>query len=66
MTRTLWPLTSRRGGQYGLHLLWVLLILLPVTYFVQETGKGHAAMISLRFGPWSVLVSCAIRTSSTF
>jgi Mn2+/Fe2+ NRAMP family transporter len=41
------------GGQYGLHLLWILLLLLPITYFVQEmvarlgiaTGKGHAAMI---------------------
>jgi hypothetical protein len=39
---------AQAGGQYGLHLLWVLLILLPVTYFVQEmvvrlgiaTGKG--------------------------
>src|SRR5512137_1530232 len=40
------------GAQYGNHLLWVLLILLPTTYFVQEmvvrlgvaTGEGHAAM----------------------
>jgi Mn2+/Fe2+ NRAMP family transporter len=46
------------GGQYGLHLLWVLLLLLPICYFVQEmvarlgiaTGKGHAAMIYERFG----------------
>lgn len=46
------------GGQYGLHLLWILLLLLPITYFVQEmvarlgiaTGKGHAAMIYERFG----------------
>lgn len=37
-----------RGGQYGLHLLWIMLLLLPITYFVQEmvarlgiaTGKG--------------------------
>jgi Mn2+/Fe2+ NRAMP family transporter len=48
------------GGQYGLHLLWLLLLLLPITYFVQEmvvrlgiaTGKGHAAMIYERFGKW--------------
>jgi Mn2+/Fe2+ NRAMP family transporter len=48
------------GGQYGLHLLWILLILLPICYFVQEmvarlgiaTGKGHAAMIYERFGKW--------------
>src|SRR5579864_5038672 len=48
------------GAQYGTRLLWVLLLLLPVTYFIQEmvvrlgiaTGKGHAAMIYQRFGPW--------------
>jgi Mn2+/Fe2+ NRAMP family transporter len=48
------------GAQYGLHLLWILLLLLPITYFVQEmvvrlgiaTGKGHAAMIYQRFGKW--------------
>lgn len=48
------------GGQYGLHLLWIMLVLLPITYFVQEmvarlgiaTGKGHAAMIYERFGKW--------------
>ena len=46
------------GGQYGLHLLWLLVVLLPICYFVQEmvarlgiaTGKGHAAMIYERFG----------------
>jgi Mn2+/Fe2+ NRAMP family transporter len=46
------------GGQYGLHLLWILIVLLPICYFVQEmvarlgiaTGKGHAAMIYQRFG----------------
>src|SRR3989442_2459500 len=39
------------GAQYGTNLLWTLLILLPVTYFIQEmvvrlwiaTGKGPAA-----------------------
>ena len=24
------------GAQYGTHLLWILLLLLPVTYFIQE------------------------------
>lgn len=48
------------GAQYGTHLLWTLLLLLPVTYFIQEmvvrlgiaTGKGHATMIYRRFGHW--------------
>lgn len=51
---------SQAGAQYGTHLLWVVLLLLPVTYFVQEmvvrlgiaTGQGHAAMIYQRFGKW--------------
>ena len=38
----------------------MLLLLLPVTYFIQEmvarlgiaTGQGHAAMIFKRFGTW--------------
>lgn len=46
------------GAQYGTHLLWVMLLLLPVTYYIQEmvarlgiaTGQGHAAMIFKRFG----------------
>ena len=48
------------GAQYGTHLLWLRLLLLPITYFIQEmvvrlgvaTGKGHAAMIYNRFGKW--------------
>lgn len=48
------------GAQYGLHLLWLMALLLPVTYFIQEmvvrlgiaTGQGHAAMIFRRFGKW--------------
>ena len=48
------------GAQYGLHLLWIMLLLLPIAYFVQEmvarlgiaTGRGHAAMIYQRFGKW--------------
>lgn len=49
---------TQAGAQYGTHLLWVLLLLLPITYFAQEmvarlgiaTGEGHAAMIFRRFG----------------
>ena len=26
------------GGQYGLHLLWLLVVLLPICYFIQEDG----------------------------
>jgi Mn2+/Fe2+ NRAMP family transporter len=56
---------SQAGAQYGLNLMWVILLLLPVTYFVQEmvvrlgvaTGKGHAAMIYQRFGKWWGLFS---------
>src|SRR5580700_6076980 len=48
------------GAQYGTRLLWILLLLWPTTYFIQEmvirlgiaTGKGHAAMIYQRFGKW--------------
>jgi NRAMP (natural resistance-associated macrophage protein)-like metal ion transporter len=56
---------SQAGAQYGMDLLWVVLLLLPVTYFIQEmvvrlgiaTGKGHAAMIYQRFGKWWGLFS---------
>lgn len=55
------------GAQYGTKLLWLLLVLLPVTYFIQEmvvrlgiaTGKGHAAMIYQRFGRWWGMFSLA-------
>src|SRR5271165_5370995 len=51
---------TQAGAQYGTHLLWIVLLLLPVCYFIQEmvirlgiaTGKGHAAMIYQRFGKW--------------
>jgi Mn2+/Fe2+ NRAMP family transporter len=51
---------TQAGAQYGTSLLWILLLLLPVTYFCQEmvvrlgiaTGQGHAAMIYKRFGKW--------------
>ena len=53
------------GAQYGTHLLWILIVLLPITYFVQEmvvrlgiaTGQGHATMIYQRFGSWWGLFS---------
>ena len=53
------------GGQYGLHLLLLLAVLLPICYFVQEmvtrlgiaTGNGHAAMIYERFGKWGALLA---------
>src|SRR5579863_7703029 len=56
---------SQAGAQYGTHLLWLVLLLLPVTYVIQEmvlrlgiaTGKGHAAMIYQRFGRWWGLFS---------
>ena len=51
---------TQAGAQYGLNLLWLLLLLLPITYFCQEmvvrlgiaTGQGHAGMIYKRFGKW--------------
>ena len=51
---------TQAGAQYGTGLLWLLLLLLPCTYFIQEmvvrlgiaTGQGHAAMIYKRFGKW--------------
>jgi Mn2+/Fe2+ NRAMP family transporter len=51
---------TQAGAQYGVHLLWLLFLLLPICYFIQEmvarlgigTGQGHAAMIYRRFGKW--------------
>ncbi|HEY3417696.1 MAG TPA: Nramp family divalent metal transporter, partial [Armatimonadota bacterium] len=51
---------TQAGARYGTRLLWLLLFLLPCTYFVQEmvarlgiaTGQGHAALIYKRFGKW--------------
>jgi Mn2+/Fe2+ NRAMP family transporter len=48
------------GAQYSTRLLWIMFLLLPITYFVQEmvvrlgiaTGRGHAAVIYKRFGKW--------------
>jgi Mn2+/Fe2+ NRAMP family transporter len=49
---------TQAGARYGTALLWVLPILFPITYFVQEmvarlgiaTGEGLAATIYNRFG----------------
>jgi len=57
--------TYVQAGAHGTRLLWILLLLLPVTCFIQEmvvrlgiaTGKGHAAMIYQRFGRWWGLFS---------
>ncbi len=58
---------TQAGALYGTHLLWLLALLLPTTYFIQEmvarlgiaTGQGHAAMIYKRFGPrWGVFSFC--------
>ncbi len=46
------------GVKYGYNLIWLMLLLLPVAYLVQEmtvrlgavTGRGHAELIHLRFG----------------
>jgi NRAMP (natural resistance-associated macrophage protein)-like metal ion transporter len=51
---------TQAGAQYGTHLLWLMLLLLPCTYFVQEmvvrlgiaTGEGYASIIYKRFGKW--------------
>ena len=51
---------TEAGARYGTSLLWVLMLLLPVTYFVQEmvarlgiaTGEGLTSIIYQRFGAW--------------
>ena len=51
---------TQAGGQYGLHLLWLLVVLLPICYLIPEmvarlgiaTGKGHTAMSYERFAKW--------------
>ncbi len=49
---------TQAGQNYGTHLLWTLLVLVPVLYVNQEmvlrlgivTGVGHARLILERFG----------------
>jgi Mn2+/Fe2+ NRAMP family transporter len=51
---------TQAGADYGTALLWLLPLLLPMTYVVQEmvarlgivTGEGLAALIYHRFGAW--------------
>ena len=34
---------SQAGAQYGTHLLWIVLLLLPVCYFIQEMVVAWAS-----------------------
>jgi Mn2+/Fe2+ NRAMP family transporter len=51
---------TETGARFGSSLLWLMVLLLPVTYFVQEmvarlgiaTGEGLASIIYERFGVW--------------
>jgi Mn2+/Fe2+ NRAMP family transporter len=51
---------TESGARFGTSLLWVLILLLPVTYFVREmvarlgiaAGEGLAAIIYERFSVW--------------
>jgi Mn2+/Fe2+ NRAMP family transporter len=51
---------TESGARFGTSLLWLMVLLLPVTYFVQEmvarlgiaTGEGLASIIYERFGVW--------------
>jgi Mn2+/Fe2+ NRAMP family transporter len=51
---------TESGARFGTALLWVLMLLMPVTYFVQEmvarlgiaTGEGLASIVYQRFGAW--------------
>lgn len=48
------------GAKFGFHLIWFLLLLIPVAYYVQEmtvrlgavTKRGHAEAIFESFGPF--------------
>ena len=35
---------SQAGAQYGTHLLWVVLLLLPVTYFYRKWWYGSGSL----------------------
>jgi len=59
------------GAKYGYHLIWVIIILIPVCYYVQEmtvrlgavTKRGHAEAIFSGFGPfwgWFSLIDLLI------
>ena len=59
------------GSKYGFSLLWIIFLLVPMAYFIQEmtvrlgavTKRGHAEVIFEGFGPfwgWFSLVDLAI------
>jgi Mn2+/Fe2+ NRAMP family transporter len=59
------------GVKYGYHLIWLMIVLIPVCYYVQEmtvrlgavTKRGHAEAIFESFGPfwgWFSLLDLAI------
>jgi len=59
------------GSKYGFSLLWVILLLLPMVYYIQEmtvrlgavTKRGHAQAIFEGFGPfwgWFALIDLAV------
>ena len=59
------------GSRYGFSLLWILVILVPMAYFIQEmtvrlgavTKRGHAQAIFEGFGPfwgWFSLIDLAV------
>lgn len=59
------------GSKYGFSLLWIILLLLPMVYYVQEmtvrlgavTKRGHAEAIFEGFGPfwgWFTIVDLAV------
>ena len=51
---------TEAGARFGTSLLWVLMLLIPISYFVQEmvarlgiaTGEGLTSIIYERFGVW--------------
>ena len=59
------------GSKYGFSLLWVILLLLPMVYYIQEmtvrlgavTKRGHAQAVFEGFGPfwgWFALIDLAV------
>jgi Mn2+/Fe2+ NRAMP family transporter len=59
------------GVAYGYHLIWLMVVLIPVCYYVQEmtvrlgavTKRGHAEAIFENFGPfwgWFSLIDLAV------
>lgn len=66
---------TQAGAQYGTHLLWLMVILLPICYFMQEmsarlgiaTGEGFASLIYKRFGRgWGGFSLAALQLTNFF